>query len=262
MIQSVTLQDVIDFRNKLLSQYKPTSAARKLSLLRNAYEYFVDAGIVSRNPFKNKFVKNPKVPTEGVTQSLTQKEAELLLKQPRRDTLLGKRNCAILTLMLHNGLRRSEVTDLKISNLKTEGCFHVLEVWGKGAKLRIAKLKPQVREAIQEYIKAKGGDSTPEEYLFKSHSLGMVKWQKQNHKLTGEAIRQMIQKYAKRAGIEKHVHPHQLRSTFTTLAIEGGAKIHQVQAALGHSDPKTTMRYFKSQEALADNATDYVHLLG
>lgn len=72
----------------------------------------------------------------------------------------------------------------------------------------------------------------------------------------------MLGRYVRRAGITKRIHPHSLRHTFTTLAIEGGAKIHQVQTALGHADPKTTMRYFRAYENLEDNATDYVRLVG
>ena len=258
MVQSVTLQDIIEFRDTLLARCKPATVARKLATLRTEFQYFVDSGIISTNPAKNSWVKSPKVPTDNLTGCLTQKEAEQLLLQPNRNTLVGKRDHAILSLMLNNGLRRSEVVNARLCDLKQEGSYYILSIIGKGSKYRIAKLKPQVWDALQEYLKIRQ-ETQPEGRVFVSHSRGKCLWQKSEGQISGESIRLLIVKYAKRAGISKRIHPHLLRVVFTTSAIEGGAKIHQVQAALGHSDPKTTMRYFRHRDNLADNATDYVH---
>ncbi len=259
-IQAVTIQDIISFRNEMLSRYKPITVGRKLSTLRTAFSYFVDLGLITTNPAKSKLVRSPRISTESPTNSLSRQEAENLLRQPDRKTLVGKRNYAILQLLLHNGPRRSEVVGLRLKDLSTEGVYQVLKITGKGGKVRMLKLKPQVIGAIKEYLSARQEVLNPDDYIFSSHSHGKVLWQKQEKRLTGEAIRQMIQSCCQKAGIDKPVSPHSLRHTFTTLAIDGGAKVQQAQAALGHSDLKTTMRYFKNRENLADNATDYVHL--
>jgi len=258
MIQAVAPQDVINFRNDLLRSFKPVTVARKLSTVRTAFEYFVDLGITSHNPAKSSVVKSPRVPTESSSECLTQQEAERIISQADKGTLVGKRDKAILLLALNNGLRRSEITNARVCDLKQDGSYFILSIVGKGGKQRIAKLKPQVWDAIQVYLIARG-DSNPEAHIFVSHSRGRCLWQKSEGKITGEGIRLLVKKYAKRAGITKRLFPHALRSSFTTLAIEGGAKIHQVQAALGHSKITTTERYFRHRNNLADNATDYVH---
>ena len=264
-VRRITLKNVVEYRNRLMATYRPATVNRKLSAVRSAFDYFVDGGLIERNPVKSKFVRGPRVPQESLTEALTREEAERLLRQPNRSTILGKRDYAILLLMLHDGLRRAEVVNLHCGTIKAEGYYHVLHVLGKGNKLRKAKIKPQVREAIAEYLEAQGIDPSASQAekrpLFTRHAHGRVPWQgKTESGLTGEALRQMLGKYVKRAGITKRIHPHSLRHTFTTLAIEGGAKIHQVQAALGHADPKTTMRYFRAYENLENNATDYVRL--
>lgn len=258
-IQAVTAQTVIDYRNDLLKRYKSVTVARKISTLRTAFQYFVDLGMTSRNPAKNSLVKSPKVPTESTSECLTKQEAESMIAQANRNTLVGKRDYAILLLMFNNGLRRSEVTNAKVSDLKQEGSYFILAIVGKGGKYRIAKLKSQVWDSIQEYLKSRNVTDL-QERIFINHSKGKCLWQRSASAITGESIRQLVKKYAKKAGISKRLFPHVLRSSFTTLAIEGGAKIHQVQIALGHSDPKVTMRYFRHRNNLADNATDYVHL--
>ncbi len=262
MIQAVAPQDVINFRNDLLQSFKPVTVARKISTVRTAFEYFVDLGITSHNPAKSSVVKSPKVPTESLTNGLTQREAEELLAQPSKNTLVGLRDRSILQVLLNNGLRRSEVINLRISDLRMEGSFYVLSVLGKGQKLRLAKLKPQVWQSIQDYLSARDSKKEPTEYIFQSHFKGVVKWQKTFGKISAETIRQLLQKYLKRLGVHKRITPHSLRHTFTTLAIDGGAQIHQVQIALGHSDPKTTMRYFRNKDNLDNNATDFIHLPG
>jgi site-specific recombinase XerD len=60
------------------------------------------------------------------------------------------------------------------------------------------------------------------------------------------------------AEVAARVHPHALRHAFATLALEAGASLRRTQYALGHSDPRTTERYDRARENLADNAADYV----
>lgn len=172
------LKDVVECRNRLMAIYRPATVNRKLSAVRSAFDYFVDAGIVERNPIKSKFVRGPKVPQESLTNGLTKDEAEQLLKQPNRSTLQGKRDYAILLLMLHDGLRRAEVCGLQCRNLQREGYYTILRVLGKGGKLRTAKIKPVVMEAIVNYLKARnvnleapGAENLP---LFVGHARGRV----------------------------------------------------------------------------------------
>ena len=76
--------------------------------------------------------------------------------------------------------------------------------------------------------------------------------------MSGEAIEDVVTCYAKRAELDG-LTPHGLRASFVTLALEGGAALHDVQYAAGHADPRTTERYQKRKLNLDRNAVDFVH---
>jgi integrase len=74
-----------------------------------------------------------------------------------------------------------------------------------------------------------------------------------------KGLEYLVKGYGKKLGGSK-LTPHGLRATFVTLALEGGAKLHQVQYSAGHADPRTTERYQKRKLNLDDAATDYIKL--
>jgi len=79
--------------------------------------------------------------------------------------------------------------------------------------------------------------------------------------LTTRSLARILQERAQGvlpAEVVAHLHPHGLRHAFATLALEAGASLRRVQYAMGHSDPRTTERYDRARENLADNAADYV----
>ena len=104
----VGLEQVIAYRNNLLDKYKPATVARKMSSLRSLFDFLCSTGLLRNNPATSKLARSPKVSQDSNTAGLTQEEAELILRQPDRSTLLGKRDYAMLLLMITAGLRRSE----------------------------------------------------------------------------------------------------------------------------------------------------------
>jgi integrase/recombinase XerD len=159
--------------------------------------------------------------------------------------------------MTRTGIRLAECAALTIGDLKQEQGHNIVVIrHGKGDKPRIAKIPVDVMREVKAYLRSTGREEVgANEPLF----IGFTK----NGKPTGKPLKPrmmeyIVEKYGKLIGVD--LSPHALRASFVTLALEGGAKLEQVQYAAGHSDPRTTERYQKRKLNLDNNATDYVRL--
>lgn len=245
-IQGITLEQVVAYRNFLLANYSKATVARKMSAMRSMFDYFCSVGLLRNNPATSKLARSPKVSADSSTAGLTRQEAELLLRQPDQNTLTGKRDYAILLLLLTAGLRRSEVVSIKKSDFFQVGSHVGLVVEGKGGKEAPVKMQPRTYAAIFDYCG--------------QHRSDTVFLNQYGQPISTQAVWRIVDKYVDKAGIKKKITPHSLRHTFVTLAIDGGAKLVQVQTAARHADPKTTMRYYRNRDNMDDNAVDYIVL--
>lgn len=165
-------------------------------------------------------------------------ELKRFLMAPEKDpTIVGTRDKAILELLFSTGLRVSELANLRIDaiNLKLEE-FTVL---GKGSKHRVVFLSMPARGAIKAYIERRR-DVSP--FLFVRHDRAR-KFTPGAHPLTPRSIQRIVDRYAREAGITKHVSPHTLRHTYATDLLRNGADIRAVQSLLGHESITTTQVY-------------------
>ena len=228
-------------RELQLQGYRPDNPAERLRTLRTSGDYS---------------------PTRGLTVD----QAKALLAAPSGDELPDLRARALLALMLRNGLRVVEVVGLRVGDLGEDQGFRVATIHGRGGKLRQAKLAGATWEALQVWCDAAGRwAGAPDAPVF-------VAVRKSGHgadgvlvaaeqPLTTRSLARIIQGHAHRAlstEAAAYLHPHALRHAFATLALEAGASLRRVQYAMGHSDPRTTERYDRARENLADNAADYV----
>jgi integrase/recombinase XerD len=179
------------------------------------------------------------------TEFLTEEEAAAILRIPDRRTLPGKRDYAILLTLLTTGLRKAEVCNLKVKDLKTYRNKAVIDVIGKGNRFRRLPLKGETLLSIQEYLKASKNGSNPDHALFRT--LG-------KHGpygpagLTPKAVDCLVKTSAKRALIRKRIHPHVMRHTFATTLLDKGVDLKTVQDLMGHSHIRTTERYLHSTD--------------
>ena len=258
-LSGITTEDIASYRDELMKQLKPSTVASKLAVIRHFFRFCVGEGIQGHNPAQS--VRSPKVPQYSSTNGLTKEQAESLLRQPDMSALKGKRDYAILCLMLHNGLRNSEVTGIRWGDFSDERGYTVLSICGKGGKECVAKIKPKIMTAIEDYVKASGRKMEPHFPLFigqKTHA--GVRWNRIGKPLAAETIRYMVKRYGRMAGIQKHITPHSLRHTCVTLCLDGGGTIRHAQYLARHADPKTTMRYDRNRNNLNDHGTDYIRL--
>ena len=160
---------------------------------------------------------------------LEPEEAQKLLAQPNRRYPTGLRNKAMISLMLHCGLRVSEVVNLTPGNINlTKGKLRVES--GKGNKDRDLAIPEYLMELLGSWRKKK-----PESNFFFSTLQG--------EKLSIRYLQQMVKRYGQKAGINKNISPHTLRHTYATSYYRQTKDIETLRRILGHSDISTTTIY-------------------
>jgi len=143
---------------------------------------------------------------------------------------------AVLMTLYATGLRRAEVTRLKVGDIDTERMvIHVLG--GKGRKDRDVMLSPRLLEALREYWRSLR--HKPRTWLFPGG-----RWHSRiEQPMSDKVIWYACQQAARRAGIDKPVHPHTLRHSFATHLLEAGVDLRTIQLLMGHSDLQATTVY-------------------
>lgn len=170
---------------------------------------------------------------------LSAEELERLLAAPDAAKVNGLRDRAILELLFSSGLRVSELVKLNRDhiNLKTREFM----VRGKGQKDRPVFISEAAAHWLSEYMKQRTDNYRP---LFIHYSGVKSELDEGNYtRLTARSVQRAVAKYARLAGITKHVTPHTLRHSFATDLLRNGADLRSVQALLGHSNISTTQIY-------------------
>jgi site-specific recombinase XerD len=170
---------------------------------------------------------------------LTPEEVERLASQPDVSTPAGLRDRAILELLFSSGLRVSELVGLDRDHINLKR--REFMVRGKGQKDRPIFISPEAADCIEKYL---GGRQDNVKPLFIRYSgTKKVDLSGNYHRLTARSVQRMVARYARLAGITKHVSPHTLRHSFATDLLMNGADLRSVQAMLGHSNIATTQIY-------------------
>ena len=248
------LQDVCDFEHFVLHKYDvaPTkveaymveaflrylydkqrtkaSQARELSGVKSFYNYLLLNDKIESSP--TEFISAPKI-GRHLPDTLSVEEVERIIYAIDPATVKGRRDRAIVELLYSCGLRVSELTALRISDLFFgEGYIRVL---GKGDKQRLVPIGRVAQERVMLYLDDRRGEGKRnDDTLFLNNRRGA---------LTRNMIFMMVRDAVKRAGIDKVVSPHTFRHSFATHLLAGGASIRQVQEMLGHESIVTTEVY-------------------
>jgi len=210
----------------------PRSLARILSGVRQFYRFLVVDGYLEIDP--TELLESPKQP-DHLPEVLSTAEVDLLEQAIDLTKWEGHRNRAIIEVLFSCGLRVSELTNLKLSNLYVDEQY--IRVMGKGSKERLVPISPRALDELncwfadRNEMKIKPGE---EDYVFLN---------RRGHHLTRTMMLIMIKRYALEAGIKKTISPHTLRHSFATSLLEGGADLRAIQAMLGHESIGTTEIY-------------------
>jgi integrase/recombinase XerD len=207
-----------------------------LIALRSFLKYCSKRGIPALAPDK---VELAKVVRKQVT-FLAPDELERLFAQPDTKSLSGLRDRAILELLFSSGLRVSELVGLDRDHINLKR--REFMVRGKGQKDRPIFISDTAAGWVQAYLDQRTDNVKP---LFMRHSKSAKELTQDGdyYRLTARSVQRLVARYARIAGITKHVSPHTLRHSFATDLLMNGADLRSVQAMLGHSNIATTQIY-------------------
>jgi site-specific recombinase XerD len=213
-LEEITPDDVLTYRDKLIGNFDPVTIASRLNVLRNFCQFCVDSGLLERNPVED--VKPPKTLEYNSAVRLTEDQVEMLLRQPNRLTVVGKRDYALLCLMIYNGLLASEIANIRWGDLQWKGDHIILRFCYRGRKDATSRIKPYLMEAIMDYKEAcnKVFDKTTQLFTVVEAN---TETDTQKPISTG-IIRGIVKKYAKMADLKKPVSPETLRRTYKVFS--------------------------------------------
>ncbi|WP_324677729.1 site-specific tyrosine recombinase XerD [Hymenobacter sp. GOD-10R] len=210
-----------------------TSQARTLSGIKAFYNFLIMEDMLLLDPTDT--LEAPKIGRK-LPDTLSYEEITQLLEAIDMSTNEGTRNRAIIEVLYSSGLRVSELTELRLSNLYVEQGF--VRVTGKGNKERLV---PIGRDALKHLGFYLTGVRTHLE--IKPGNEDIVFLNRRGTGLSRIMIFNVIKDLAARAGIRKTISPHTFRHSFATHLIEGGADLRAVQEMLGHESITTTEIY-------------------
>lgn len=232
-VEDVTLDNLQQFVAQLYDiGINARSVARIISGMKSFYDFLVLDGYMQNDP--TELLDSPKIGLKLPTV-LALDEIEKLMSVIDLSTKEGQRNRAILETLYSCGLRISELTTLKFSDLFFDEGF--IKVQGKGSKQRLVPISHTAIKEIEKYliyrkeINVKKGS---EDALFLSN---------RGTAISRIMVFHFIKEYAIKAGIKKTISPHTFRHSFATHLLEGGANIRAIQLMLGHEKITTTEIY-------------------
>jgi integrase/recombinase XerD len=252
-LEQLTAEDISLYREHLIKTYAAATAAKKLAALRRFLIFTYMAGATTVNPEALRFfAKSPRVRQDPSYNVLTENELSRMLNAARTTNY---RDYVLLAVMAGCGLREAEVVNVRIGDLREVGDEQILlRVRGKGDKIRNVPLSPQLWQLIQRFVLLTKRSFNSHIDARKPLFLSRVGKDKT---LTTRSVQNIVKKYVRAAGITKAISPHSIRHTVGTNMAINEAPLLVIQQFLGHSDPKTTLRYIRRAEELATRAYQY-----
>jgi len=234
-----TRRDVMNYRESLITRgLKAGSIQMHMVVIRNFYRWFHIEGY---GPNVSEGVKGMKIQNDHKKEALSLENSQRLLKRAKylaKFSLIGKRDYALIALLITTGLRTVEVERADIDDIDEINGTYLLYIMGKGRDDKDAsvKLSPQVYAILEHYLTERNDQYKP---LFISHRGKYKGGRMQTHN-----IRDVVKRLLRDIELTSDRYSaHSLRHTTATLALERGANIEEVQQQLRHKDPKTTLIY-------------------
>lgn len=232
-LQQISLEDLQQFVTQLYDLgINARSVARIISGVRSFFNFLILDGYVQNDP--TELLETPKIGLK-LPVVLSLQEIENILSIIDLSTKEGQRNRAIIEVLYSCGLRISELTNLKFSDLFLDDGF--IRVEGKGSKQRLVPISHTAIKEINNYLLDRKLIDV------KKGSEDIVFLSKRGTAISRIMVFHFIKQYADLAGVKKNISPHTFRHSFATHLLEGGANIRAIQQMLGHEKITTTEIY-------------------
>ncbi|WP_462431683.1 site-specific tyrosine recombinase XerD [Bacteroides nordii] len=210
----------------------PRSQARIISGIKSFFHFLIMADYIEADP--SELLEGPKIGFK-IPEVLTVEEIDTIISAIDLSKNEGQRNRAMLETLYSCGLRVSELTNLKLSDLYFDEGF--IKVEGKGSKQRLVPISPRAIKEIQLYFIDRNWGKIKKEY---EDFVFLARWGKNISRIM---VFHLIKELAQISGITKNISPHTFRHSFATHLLEGGANLRAIQCMLGHESIATTEIY-------------------
>jgi site-specific recombinase XerD len=215
---------------------RPATLARKISAVRNFYAYAVDSGYAATSPVpaKDKALHLPKVSRKSQTLGPDRDESGALLVAAAER---GARDEAVVAVLLYQGLRVSELCGINLEDLSTQRGHRVVRLRRKGGEEQDQAIAPPAAGCLDTLLaeRAAAAGVAP--------VAGPVFVGPEGERLTRYQVEWIIESCARAAGITKKISPHSLRHACTTMLLDAGVPLRDIQVYMGHANSSTTERY-------------------
>lgn len=231
----INQQDVHAYMSFLYDQaYETSSVSRMISSLRTFYNFLIKEGLVEQNVFA--YVQLKQSP-RSLPRFFYEKEMDALFEATVGEDKISIRNNCLLEALYSTGMRVSECTNLKISDIDLKN--KKVRLLGKGNKERIVPFGSYCQNALKRYLT----ESRPllMEKANAQHDYVFVN--QKGNPITSAGVTYILKKIVEKSSLHTTIHPHELRHTFATHLMANGADLRAVQELLGHSNLSTTQIY-------------------
>ena len=245
---------VLRYRSHLESrQLAPGTINLRLGAVRRLAYEAADCGLLSADLAAGiRRVKGVKKLGVRLGNWLTAEQGQALWQIPDRQQLKGKRDRALLALLLTCGLRRHEAVALTLDHLQQrEEHWAIVDLVGKGGHIRTVPVPDWVRNELDEWLDAA---EINRGRVFRRVSKAGKTW---GEGMTEKAVWHIVKEAANRAGVAK-LAPHDLRRTCARLCHTSGGELEQIQFLLGHISVQTTERYLGCKQRIRSAVNDRI----
>ena len=230
-VKLITYKDIVEVINNInLLEISTSTQSLIILSFKNFFEFLISYDIIQLNPCSN--IENPKV-SHKLPEILSIEEISMVIESFSGDSLSEKRNRSILETLYSCGIRVTELTTLKISNLFLDSGY--IKVTGKGDKERLIPIGKVAIDSIKDYLMIRNKPKEKYEDTLYINDKG--------DELHSSNILLIVKEAMNISGIKKNVYPHIFRHSFATHLIENGTDIRMVQEMLGHKQITSTEIY-------------------
>jgi integrase/recombinase XerC len=215
---------------------KKSSIARKLATLRTFFKFLCREQVLELNPAK--LVSSPRL-EKRLPKVISVDEVFHFIETPDVETLLGKRDRAILELLYATGCRVSEVAGINLEDIDFR--HETIRVRGKGRKERFVPFGSKAKQALAAYLDVRA--TLLAEASDRKRDAKALLLNYQGTRITTRSIARLIEKYVKQCAFAHDISPHSLRHSFATHLLSAGADLRAIQELLGHARLSTTQIY-------------------
>ena len=241
-----TSANIRSFLAALQTQHQPArnTVLRKIASLRSFASFLLEQGQLERNPFK--LLPAPKR-ERILPKFLSVEETERLLDTAAHSKHFAARDKALFELMYSSGLRRSEVTGLRVKDI--DFFNGIVKVFGKGSKERLVPVTDAALDALKTYLACRKNPQ-PDDALFLN---------KNGKPLTGDGLAYIFKNTAIASHLARKVTPHSLRHSFATHLLNNGCDLRSLQEMLGHKSLAATQVYTHVSLEKLKSVYDHAH---